>query len=110
VAVQSITAAHAVWYLRCRARRLRPRAGDLAALTHFIDFLRREGVVPAEKIAARHLTPIDRCAEEYEQYLREARALARSTIVNYVPFIREFLSQQPVATARLCRVFDAPVA
>jgi len=106
VAEQSITADYAVRYLRCRARRLRSCAGDLAALTHFIDFLRREGAVPAETIAVRHLTPIDRCAEEYEQYLREARALARSTIVNYVPFIREFLSHcfggGPVVLSRLC--------
>ena len=106
VASHSVTADHSVRYLRCRARRLRSCPGDLAALRHFIDFLRREGVVPAEKIAIRQLTPIDRCAESYELYLREARALAKATIVNYVPFIREFLKDRfgdgPVVLSRLC--------
>ncbi|MCA4963660.1 site-specific integrase [Pseudomonas sp. Y24-6] len=106
VALQSVTADHPVRYLQCRAQHLRSCPGDLAALRHFIDFLRREGVVPAEKIAVQQLTPIDRCAEAYEQYLREARALARATIVNYVPFIRDFLSHRfgdgPVMLSRLC--------
>jgi site-specific recombinase XerD len=70
---------------------VRPSRGDPAALSHLIDFLRREGVLPAEKISAPHLTPAERCAQAYEQYLREVRALARATIVNYLPFIRDFL-------------------
>jgi site-specific recombinase XerD len=106
VALRSITSDQSVRYLRYRGRRLRSGPGDFAALAHFIDFLRREGLVPAEKIAAHQLTPIDRCAESYELYLREARALARATIVNYVPFIREFLRHRfgdgPVMLSRLC--------
>lgn len=106
VTLQSVTADHSARYLRYRARRLRSGRGDLAALRHFIAFLRREGVVPAEKIAVRQLTPIDRCAQRYEHYLREARALARATIVNYVPFIRNFLKDRfgdgPVMLSRLC--------
>lgn len=62
VAPQSVTADHSVRYLQCRAQHLRSCPGDLAALRHFIDFLRREGVVPAEKIAVQQMTPIDRCA------------------------------------------------
>ena len=106
VARPSITVDHTVRYLRYRARRQRPVAGDFAALNHLIDFLRREGVVPAEKIAARRLSAIDHCALAYEQYLRETRALARSTIVNYVPFIRGFLNDRfddrSVILSRLC--------
>jgi site-specific recombinase XerD len=78
-------------YLRDRARRVRPCRGDAAALRHLLDFLRREGVIAAEKIVARRLTPAERCAHEYAQYLHDARFLARATIVNYVPFIRGFL-------------------
>ena len=37
------------------------------------------------------LTPVERCVQSFEQYLREERALARATIINYVPFIRDFL-------------------
>jgi len=56
--------------------------------------LRREGVIAAEKIAVRQLTPVERCALAYAQYLRDARALARTTIINYVPFIRGFLTDR----------------
>jgi site-specific recombinase XerD len=80
--------------------------GDPATLRHFIEFLQREGVVPAEMVTAPQLSPIDRCANAYEQYLREARALARATIVNYVPFVRDFLGHRfgngPVMLSRLC--------
>lgn len=106
VGLRSITVDHAVRYLRYRARRQRPVAGDFAALNHLIDFLRREGVVPAEKIAVLRLSAIDHCALAYEQYLRETRALAESTIVNYVPFIRGFLDDRfgdrSVILSRLC--------
>ena len=54
-------------------------------------FLRREGVIPAEEVAVHERTSIDRCADAYEVYLREGRALATATIVNYVPFVRDFL-------------------
>lgn len=89
-----VTSDHPVRYLRRRARQVRPCRGDAAALTHFIDFLRREGVIPAEKPSATRLTPAERCAEAYERYLREARALAEATIINYVPFIRGFLKDR----------------
>ena len=91
VEVRSICADHPVRYLRCRARHVRPCRGDLAALRHLIDFLRRKGLIPAEKISVCRLTPAECCAQAYEQYLREVRALARATVVNYLPFIRDFL-------------------
>jgi integrase/recombinase XerD len=106
VGLRSITSDHAVRYLRYRARRLRSARGDFAALRHLIDFLRREGLVPAERIAVHRPTPTGRCAQAYGQYLREARALARATIVNYLPFIRAFLQDRfgdgPVMLSRLC--------
>ena len=94
VAVRGICPDHPVGYLRYRARHVRPCRGDAAALRHLIDFLRREGVIPAEKMSARRLSSAERCAQAYEQYLHEARALARATIVNYVPFIRDFLEHR----------------
>jgi integrase/recombinase XerD len=94
VAVRNICSDHAARYLRYRARHVRTRWGDPAALRHLIDFLRREGVIPVEKISASRLTPVEHCAQAYEQYLREARALTTATIVNYAPFIREFLKDR----------------
>ena len=106
VALRRITSDHPARYLRYRARHVRPCRGDAAALRHLIDFLRREEVIPTEKLSAQRLTAAERCAQEYEQYLREARALARATIVNYVPFIRGFLKDrfgdEQVALSRLC--------
>ena len=106
VAVCSICSDHPALYLRYRARHLRPCRGDAAALRHLIDFLRREGVIPGEKVTARRLTPVERCAQAFEQYLIEARALAHATIINYVPFIHGFLEDRfghgQVALSRLC--------
>ena len=91
VTPEGITSGHATRYLRYRARRRRPCLGDRAALTHLMDFLRHEGVVPVEEVAVHERTPIDRCADAYEVYLREGRALATTTVLNYVPFVRDFL-------------------
>src|SRR6266540_1641528 len=92
VRVRSTCSDHLVGYLRYRARHVRPCRGDAAALRHLMDSLRHEGVIPTEKTAARRVTPAERCVQAYEQYLHEARALAKATIVNYVPFIRDFLN------------------
>ena len=105
VALRHVTSEHLSQYLRYRARRVRVCEGDAAALRHLLDFLCREGVIPAEKNAALRPTAAEGCAREYAQYLRDARALARATIVNYVSFIRGFLTDSfaagPVRLARL---------
>jgi integrase/recombinase XerD len=63
-------------------------------------------VIPAEKIRRRRLSPVERCAQAFERYLREERILAKATIVNYVPFIRAFLKDRfgngPVRLSRVC--------
>ena len=93
-------------YLRYRARQLQPCLGDAAALRHLIDFLHGEGLIPAERVPVRRLTPVERCTQAYEQHLREARALAEATILNYVPFIHRFLEGRfgdgRVNLSRLC--------
>jgi integrase/recombinase XerD len=57
-------------------------------------------------VSARSLTSAERCAQAYEQHLREARGLARATIINYVPFIRSFLKGRfgggPATLSHLC--------
>ena len=105
VALRQINSDHPSRYLRCRARHMRPCPGDAAALRYLIEFLRRKGVIAAEQRLGRRLTPAERCAHAYGQYLRDARALARATIVNYVPFVRGFLKDRfgdgPVTLSRL---------
>ena len=89
--LRSISSVHAELFLRYRYRHRRPRRGDAAVLRCLIDFLRLQGAIPAQKVAVRRLTPVERCAKSYEEYLRGARALAKMTIINYMPFIRNFL-------------------
>ncbi len=105
VPLHRIGSNHLAQYLRYRARRLRPMTGDTAALRHLIDFLRREGAIAAEEVSPPQLSPAERCAQAYEQYLAEARALANATMLNYVPLIRGFLKDRfsagPVKLSRL---------
>jgi len=105
VALPGIIADHPTRFLRYRARQVQPNLGDAAALKHLLDFLRDSGTIPTEKISPRPLTPAERYTQAYETYLREARGLARATIVNYVPFIRSFLNERfhddPVTLSRL---------
>lgn len=91
VALRSLTSEHPPRYLRYRARQVRPGLGDAAALRHLLDFLRGEGVLPAEQRSARPPAPAERWTHAYAQHLRDARGLASATISNYVPFIRGFL-------------------
>jgi integrase/recombinase XerD len=89
-----ITSEHSSRYLRCRHRQRQAHPGDSASLSHLIAFLRDRRALPAEKISTRPLTPAQRCTQAYEQYLRHDRALAKATIINYVPFIRDFLNDR----------------
>lgn len=94
IALRSVTSDYPPRYLQYRARRVLIHPGDAAALRHLLEFLRFEGVIPTEKISARPPTSVERCAQAYAHYLREARALSRATIVNYVPLIRGFLTDR----------------
>lgn len=91
---QHVTSEHTRQYLRYRYRRRRASEGDCAALDHFIEFLRRQAAIPAAKPSPRKLTPARHCVQEYEQYLREDRVLAEATIINYSPFVRQFLENR----------------
>lgn len=94
VALQDMTADHLLRYLQYRARHLRPRNDDRGALTHLLDFMRREGVVPKETPAVPTPSSVDHCVRAYEVYLREQRALTTATIINYVPFVHAFLEHR----------------
>jgi len=106
VPLRGVSSECAARYLRYRARRVLPQRGDAAALKHLIEFLRSEGVIPAPQAPPPKLIPVERCAQAFERYLREERALATATIINYVPFIRSFLKDRfgngEVILSRLC--------
>jgi integrase/recombinase XerD len=89
-----VNSEHPSQYLRCRHRRRRVVSGDVPSLRNLMTFLRERRVIPAEKTSTPRLTAAERCARAYEQYLRQDRALAKATIINYVPFIRAFLQHR----------------
>ena len=105
VELSRVSSEHPPRYLRSRARRVRAHRGDAASLRQFMDFLRGQRVIPAEKIAPRRLTAVEHTVQAFEGYLRDARALAEATVVNYVPFVRGFLTDRfgtgPVTLSRL---------
>jgi site-specific recombinase XerD len=106
VSVRRVSLEHAVRYLRSRARRVQIQRGDTGALGQFLGLLRRQGVIPAEKIPAHRLTPIEQVVDGFARYLRNERMLAEAAVVNYVPFVRRFLAarfgDRPVRLSRLC--------
>src|SRR5579862_3248609 len=62
-----------------RARRAQIHRGDTAALRHFVDFLRHDGVLRSKKVAPRPQSPVEREAHAFETYLRDERMLAEAT-------------------------------
>ena len=62
-----VTSDHPALYLRQRARHARPRRGAVEELKQLVEFLRLEGVVPAEAEPASPTTPVERCVQAYEQ-------------------------------------------
>jgi len=89
-----ISSEHVSKYLRHRYRDRQSNGGDSAVLNHVVEFLRMKGAISGGKISAQPSLPAERCARGYEQYLRQDRALARATILNYVPFIVDFLKDR----------------
>ncbi len=82
----------------CRRRYCRTQASALI-------FCAVKALLPPKKVSPPQLTQAERCAKAYEQYLAEARALAKATMLNYVPLIRGFLKDRfgegPVMLSRL---------
>jgi integrase/recombinase XerD len=106
VSVCRVSSEHVARYLRSRAGRVQIQRGDAAALRQFIDLLRRQGLVPPEKVPPCRLTPVEQAVDAFEPYLRNERMLAEAALVNYVPFVRRFLAgrfgDRPVRLSRLC--------
>lgn len=106
ITIHRVCTEHVTRYLRSRARRTQIHRGDTAALRHFVDFLRHDGVIRSTKVAPRPQSPVERAAHVFEIYLRDERMLAEATITYYVTFVREFLAARfgrgRVTFARLC--------
>lgn len=66
------------------------RRGDAATLYRFLHVLRERGATRQTK--KPWLSPTQRFTTNYGRYLLEERGLTQATVVNYVPFIDQFLS------------------
>ena len=93
VAKEEITPEHTQRYLKYRAGNQRPRRGDVAALKQLLDELIEKGVI-APRRTIIDVTPVQRLLDEYALYLRQERVLAPATRVNYLRFIRSFLTER----------------
>jgi site-specific recombinase XerD len=91
---RAVSSKDAARYLQARARRVRLHKEDAPALKQFLTFLRRQGAIPSETTPPCRVTPMDHVIRAFEQYLQHERALEPVTVVNYLPFIRQFLSNR----------------
>jgi site-specific recombinase XerD len=87
LATVDITNDHVSRYILQRGR---IRNGDAGALTQLLALLRQHGVIPNE--AAIELLPAEQMIAEFTRYLLEERALAPSSIPNYVEYAKRFLT------------------
>jgi site-specific recombinase XerD len=92
LAAQDLNPQRLKMYLRYRARHFRPKRGDPSALQKLLQLLREKGVVSQER--PRPSGPRQRAEKDFEQYLAQERGLSHSTVVNYRPFVHQFLLER----------------
>lgn len=67
--------------------------------------MRANGTIPAATPAAEPVSPIDRITDGYKRFLVNERGLSQSTLRNYLPIARSFLTKrfacEPVALGSL---------
>lgn len=104
VRTRHIRSEHVARYLQFRHRDRADNGGDSASLDHLMAFLMEKRVIQAPRSTPPR-TPAERLKGAYTRYLRQDRALAKSTIINYVSFVADFLKDRfgsgPVALRRV---------
>lgn len=82
------------------------RAGDRPCLIRLMTFLRQAGVVSQQAPApAVDVALIQMVIIAFEQHLRQAQALSRSTCIQYAPFAEQFLTERfGNGALRLCEL------
>lgn len=79
-------------FLQPRQNAGRTRRGDTAALRRLLQLLRQQGATRQERKTA--LCPQQRITRNYGRYLLEGRGLSQAAVINYVPFVDQFLSER----------------
>jgi site-specific recombinase XerD len=80
-------------FLKARQRYDPVRRGDAAAVRKMLELLREQGVAqtvrPRKDSRACHPTE-----EDFERFLRQERRLSLASVLNIMPFVREFLDER----------------
>jgi integrase/recombinase XerD len=92
VACHKLSPGHADRYLRHRSRRRCPRPKDGPILARFLELLCKIGAIARREVSAK-ATPIQQLIAEFTLDLRQERELAPTTLANYLPVVRCFLTE-----------------
>jgi integrase/recombinase XerD len=92
ISPQKLTAECCRTYLRCRARRLRPKRDDRAALNRLLNLLLRQRIIVEPSLPAA--TPVNEVQTEFGRYLCRERGLVSTTVNCYGSFAGEFLADR----------------
>ena len=90
----NIRAEHCAQYLRCRRRRRKLGRGDAVALGQFRNYLFKHGVIPPARIDSRQLHARPAMRARVRTVSSRRAAAQHRTILNYVPFVGEFLKDR----------------
>ncbi len=104
VVVEEVADDHVRRFFEISARQRAVKRGEFAALRRLMGFLRQLGVI--RPLPERdEATPRERVLSAFAAYLRQVRALSDKTLIQYCPFIDQFLSERfgqgPVELAAL---------
>jgi site-specific recombinase XerD len=101
--VDALTAAVIDAYCQEQRPGAQHRPGYRAALRRLIAILREQGV--CRDVAPVALSPRQRAEEDFARYLSAERGLAPATLLNYVPFVSQLLTERfgrgPIRLPRL---------
>jgi site-specific recombinase XerD len=79
-------------FLAHRRRRVRVRHGDQPTLQQLLGYLRNLGcIAPLPQRIDR--TALGKLTQDFERFLSSERGLSRSTVINYLPEVRRFLTE-----------------
>ena len=79
-------------FLQYKRRYGRVHRGYAATLQQLLQYLRKDGLIPAPTAKVDD-TLLHRIESEFRQYLIQERGLSQATVVNYLPVVHRFLSE-----------------
>lgn len=91
ISVEMITDEQVRRFFASVVRRRKVQLGEQAAVGHFVDFLRQQGVIDPLP-APEQTTPVQQAVRAFSMYLLQERALSQRTPIKYCPFVEQFLS------------------